>query len=101
MIADLGTRRNTSLDIIKPTSFWINGYPWMSKHSDDFPTLSAQRISPWINHNYNKHPKKYLLSTFIIPSQLFKIRFVRGTYFPLMLLIPINTALVLLFESWQ
>ena len=45
MIADLGTRRNSSLDIIKPDSIWFKGYPWMRKHSNEFPALSAKEIS--------------------------------------------------------
>ena len=45
MIADLGTRRNTSLDVIKPDSPWFKGYPWMWKHSSTFPTRSPEDIS--------------------------------------------------------
>ena len=45
MIADLGTRRNTSLDIVKPDSIWFKGYPWMRNHSSEFPALSSKEIS--------------------------------------------------------
>ena len=45
MIADLGTRRNISLDIIKPESIWFKGYPWMRKHPSEFPAFSAKDIS--------------------------------------------------------
>ena len=45
MIADLGTRRNISLDFIKPESIWFKGYPWMRKHPSEFPAFSAKDIS--------------------------------------------------------
>ena len=45
MIADLGTRRCTSIETVNNESEWINGYPWMRQESLEFPALTADEIS--------------------------------------------------------
>ncbi len=44
MIADIGTRRCTSIEVIKPNSIWINGLDWMKKDISEFPMMSASDI---------------------------------------------------------
>ena len=44
MIADLGTRRGTTLKDIDPTSTWINGYEWMKFSVKDMPLTSLQEL---------------------------------------------------------
>ncbi|MEM7375648.1 MAG: hypothetical protein AAF587_44055 [Bacteroidota bacterium] len=45
MIADLGTRRCTSIDTVKNDSVWINGFHWMQGDCSDFPAQSTDDIS--------------------------------------------------------
>ena len=45
MIADMGTKRCTSLDMIKPGSLWTNGHKWMRGPISEFPSMSANDIS--------------------------------------------------------
>jgi len=45
MIADIGTKRCTSLDMIKPGSLWTNGHKWMRGPISEFPSMSAKDIS--------------------------------------------------------
>ena len=56
MIADIGTRRNSSLDIINPNSPWFRGYEWMTKPASEFPVLSAKDIS--LNQTEHQEAKK-------------------------------------------
>ncbi|XP_066917852.1 uncharacterized protein [Clytia hemisphaerica] len=44
MIADIGTRRCSSVDTINKESDWINGYSWMKLPSTLFPSLSKDKI---------------------------------------------------------
>ncbi len=44
MIADLGTRRCTSLDLVSQDSVWINGFEWMSQHESSFPSMTVDEI---------------------------------------------------------
>ena len=37
MIADIGTRRRSSLKVVNRDSIWINGYQWMTLESKLFP----------------------------------------------------------------
>ena len=45
MIADLGTKRCTSLNVIDQDSKWINGFSWMKRPACEFPAMSAREIS--------------------------------------------------------
>ena len=45
MIADLGTRRCTSISAIDQDSAWINGFWWMLESESSFPGLTADEIS--------------------------------------------------------
>ena len=45
MIADIGTRRGTTLEDVKQDSLWINDYEWMKKDIQIFPVKSATEIS--------------------------------------------------------
>lgn len=44
MIADLGTRRCSSIQDINQSSTWINGYPWMKEEESKFPAMSTEDI---------------------------------------------------------
>ena len=45
MVADIGTRRCSSIDTINQQSDWINGYDWMKLPSSEFPSLSKDDIT--------------------------------------------------------
>ena len=45
MIADLGTRRGTTLEDINSSSQWINGLSWMNKEVEDFPMKTVRELS--------------------------------------------------------
>ena len=45
MIADIGTRRCTSIDIVKQDSPWIQGYQWMKEPECNFPMMSADEVT--------------------------------------------------------
>ena len=45
MIADLGTRKGASLDDVKQSSAWINGFEWMKQEVSEFPMTSVQDIN--------------------------------------------------------
>ena len=44
MIADIRTRRRSSLKDVNRDSIWINGYQWMTLESKLFPTLTIDEI---------------------------------------------------------
>ena len=44
-IADLGTRRGTTLEDINSSSQWINGLSWMTKEVEDFPMETVRELS--------------------------------------------------------
>lgn len=44
MIADIGTRKGATIKDIGPESPWINGLPWMSGPSNEFPIKSVNDI---------------------------------------------------------
>ena len=44
MVADIGTRRGATLKDVDQNSVWINGYPWMKLHANEFPTLRPDQI---------------------------------------------------------
>ena len=56
MVADIGTRRGVSIDDVKPGSIWINGLPWMSSESNEFPALTVEEIN--LNTNQMVEAKK-------------------------------------------
>ena len=45
MIADIGTRRCTSISVVDNNSPWITGYPWMTEDESRFPALSVDEIT--------------------------------------------------------
>ena len=44
MIADIGTRRCTSISEVDQSSTWTSGYPWMKEVSTSFPSKSIEEI---------------------------------------------------------
>ena len=44
MIADLGTRRIDKLELVNQESIWINGFDWMKRDENCFPTKSMKDI---------------------------------------------------------
>ena len=56
MIADLGTRRCTSIDDVNQQSDWINGFPWMQDDQSIFPALTTADIS--LSAQEKQHLKK-------------------------------------------
>ena len=44
-IADLGTRRGTTLEDINSSSQWINGLSWMTKEVENFPMKTVRELS--------------------------------------------------------
>ena len=45
MIADIGTRRGASLDDLKQSSKWINGFKWMNLKTSQFPMKSIKDLN--------------------------------------------------------
>ena len=45
MIADIATRKGSSLDTVSERSQWINGYDWMKLDVNMFPIKSRQQVS--------------------------------------------------------
>ena len=45
MIADIGTRRCTSINEVDQSSTWTNGYPWMRHPSTSFPSKTIEEIT--------------------------------------------------------
>ena len=45
MIADLGTRRGTTLENINSSSQWISGLSWMNKEVENFPMKTVRELS--------------------------------------------------------
>ena len=45
MIADLRTRRGTTLEVINSSSQWINGLSWRNKEVEDFPIKTVRELS--------------------------------------------------------
>ena len=45
MIADIGTRRCSSIEEIKPESLWFTGYPWMKGDEKDFPVKTIEEVT--------------------------------------------------------
>ena len=45
MIADISTRRCSSIEEDKPDSIWINGFKWMKGNESEFPMMTAKDIS--------------------------------------------------------
>ena len=58
MVADIGTRRCTTLETVKQGSTWTNGYEWMKKDEATFPTLTSEEIS--LNAQETQEMKKEL-----------------------------------------
>ena len=44
MLADIGTRRGTSINEVNQDSAWINGHEWMRLDPSSFPIKSAQEL---------------------------------------------------------
>ena len=49
MIADIGTRRCSSIEEVDQDSVWANGFEWMRGDNVDFPTMTADQIK--LNNN--------------------------------------------------
>ena len=45
MVADIGTRRCTSIDVVKHDSVWIQGFSWMRAEEKDFPMMTADEVT--------------------------------------------------------
>ena len=45
MIADIGTRPCRSIQAVDQDSVWINGFDWMTREKDQFPTLTLAEIN--------------------------------------------------------
>ena len=68
MIADIGTRRGTTLSAVSQDSTWYNGYPWMQEPEDAFPCKSVEEIK--LNQDEMKLIKKEQIITTIEPDNL-------------------------------
>ena len=66
MIADIGTRRCTSLDVVKPGSVWLQGFEWMRKEESEFPVLTAADIR--LNSQENQLAQSEVLATIFRPT---------------------------------
>ena len=44
MVADIGTRRGSTLDDVKDGSVWATGYDWMKKPQSEFPIKTYQQV---------------------------------------------------------
>ena len=62
MIADIATRRCSSIQDVDQNSIWINGFDWMKKDSSHFPTMSASEIK--LNNNELASAKAELIFSF-------------------------------------
>ena len=45
MIADIGTRRCSTISDVDQSSQWINGMPWMTQPETEFPALTTKQIT--------------------------------------------------------
>ena len=45
MVADIGTRKGTTLEEVNQSSVWINGFSWMQNDISEFPIKSVQEIN--------------------------------------------------------
>ena len=45
MIADIGTRRCSSIDVVNQESVWIRGFEWMLGDEADFPMMTSEEIT--------------------------------------------------------
>ena len=44
MIADIGTRRGTTLSDVSASSDWFNGFEWMREPEEVFPTKTVNQV---------------------------------------------------------
>ena len=44
MIADIGTRRVSSLDVVQKDSVWFNGHQWMQGDESEFPMQTVEEV---------------------------------------------------------
>eukprot|EP00111_Clytia_hemisphaerica_P023806 TCONS_00070145-protein len=78
MIADIGTRRFSSVDTINKESDWINGYSWMKLPSTLFPSLSKGKIQLGAQERQlaykecNPEAKSFFSSSIIIADEVAK-----------------------------
>lgn len=45
-IADIGTRRCVSMEVISSDSTWINGFEWMKEDRASFPCMTVEELKP-------------------------------------------------------
>ena len=73
MVADIGTRRCSSIDMVKSNSVWVNGLKWMKEDESKFPMLSAKEIS--LNNQETQSMKHE------VQVNVFKPTFTNKTYY--------------------
>ena len=44
MVADIGTRRCSSISVVAPDSVWMQGYAWMKGEETDFPMMTVEDV---------------------------------------------------------
>ena len=62
MIADIATRRCSSVQDVDQNSIWINGFEWMKRDKSQFPAMSASEIK--LNNNDLTKAKAELIFSF-------------------------------------
>jgi len=72
MIADIGTRRCTSLEIVKPGTTWTDGYNWMHQDETKFPTHDVTLSQQDSQEVKKEVPKEYDVTSFYSQSNIFK-----------------------------
>ena len=68
MIADIGTRRCTSTDVVHPDGIWMKGYDWMRGAISSFPMSSAKEIT--LNNQQMQSMKKETQESIFRPMRV-------------------------------
>ncbi|XP_066913677.1 uncharacterized protein [Clytia hemisphaerica] len=68
MIADIGTRRGTTISDVSANSTWFNGFEWMCDPEDTFPTKSVDQVK--LTNEDLKSAKKEQILTIIKPINI-------------------------------
>ena len=72
MIADIGTRRCTSIDVVSVESIWIKGFNWMRSDESEFPMMTIEEIN--LSNQEHQNVEKEVQQDIIKPAFLVSIK---------------------------
>jgi len=70
MIADIGTRRGSTIEDVEQNSIWINGFDWMSKPNSLFPITSVKELKLSANDISKVCEETYQQQTDFVVNQM-------------------------------